>query len=90
MLVGDVSGHGVGSALLMTTARAMVYDPPKDRFRALSGEGMALGIEEGDALRAPHRRHGRTGAKDAVFNAASGFTGPGQDDAITLAVIELL
>jgi sigma-B regulation protein RsbU (phosphoserine phosphatase) len=186
--VGDVSGHGVGSALLMTTARAMIrsisileedtarritlvnrllfpdttdsgnfitlfylefdmaqrqlcwvraghdpailYDPGDDRFAELNGDGMALGIEEEydfsaysmplglsgqvivigtdgiweahnprremfgkDRLRAVIRKHHHLNAhaiKDAVFKAVTEFTGPDQDDDITLAVIKVL
>jgi phosphoserine phosphatase RsbU/P len=188
VVVGDVSGHGVGSALLMTTARAMIrsmstlekdtarritlvnrllfpdttdsgdfitlfylefdmvqrqlrwvraghdpailYDPGNDRFTELNGDGMALGIEEEydfiaytmplglsgqvivigtdgiweahnprremfgkDRLRAVIRDHHHLSAhtiKDAVFKAVDDFTGPDQDDDITLAVIKVL
>jgi phosphoserine phosphatase RsbU/P len=186
--VGDISGHGVASALLMTTARAMIrsisileedtarrvtlvnrllypdtsdtgdfltlfylefdmthrqlrwvraghdpailYDPKADHFSELNGEGMALGIEEEyeftartmplgqpgqiifigtdgiweahdprremfgkDRLRAIIRASHHLGAhaiRDAVFKAVAEFTGPGQDDDITLAVIKVL
>ena len=188
VVVGDVSGHGVGSALLMTTARAMIrsmsileedtarritlvnrllfpdttdsgdfitlfylefdmdqrqmrwvraghdpailYDPTDDRFAELNGDGMALGIEEEydfsayamplgppgqvifigtdgiweahnpqremfgkDRLRAVIRDHHRLNAhaiKDAVFKAVNEFTGPDQDDDITLTVIKVI
>jgi len=186
--VGDISGHGVASALLMTTARAMIrsisileedtarritlinrmlhpdttdtgdfltlfylefdmaqrqmrwvraghdpailYNPVDDRFSELNGDGMALGIEEEylfkaysmplglpgqvivigtdgiweahnpqremfgkDRLRAVIRDHHHLDAhaiKDAVFRAVAAFTGPDQDDDITLAVIKVL
>jgi len=186
--VGDISGHGVASALLMTTARAMIrsisileedtarritlmnrllypdttdtgdfltlfylefdmaqrqmhwvraghdpailYNPGDDRFSELNGDGMALGIEEEyhfkaytmplglpgqvivigtdgiweahnpqremfgkDRLRAVIRDHHHLDAhaiKDAVFRAVAEFTGPDQDDDITLAVIKVL
>jgi len=186
--VGDISGHGVASALLMTTARAMIrsisileedtarritlmnrllypdttdtgdfltlfylefdmaqrqmhwvraghdpailYNPGDDRFAELNGDGMALGIEEEyhfnaytmplglpgqvivigtdgiweahnpqremfgkDRLRAVIRDHHHLNAhaiKDAVFKAVAEFTGPDQDDDITLAVIKVL
>jgi len=186
--VGDISGHGVASALLMTTARAMIrsisileedtarritlvnrllfpdttdtgdfltlfylefdmaqrqlhwvraghdpailFDPHTDQFSELTGEGMALGIEEEyeftacamplgqtgqvivigtdgiweahnarremfgkDRLRAVIRAHHHSDAhaiRDAVFKAVAEFTGPDQDDDITLAVIKVL
>ena len=186
--VGDISGHGVASALLMTTARAMIrsvsileentarritlvnrllfpdttdsgdfltlfylefdmaqrqlhwvraghdpailYDPHADQFSELTGDGMALGIEEEyeftartmplgptgqiifigtdgiweahnprremfgkERLRAVIREHHRSDAnaiRDAVFKAVAEFTGPDQDDDITLAVIKVL
>lgn len=186
--VGDISGHGVASALLMTTARAMIrsisileedtarritlvnrllypdttdtgdfltlfylefdmahrqlhwvraghdpailYDPHADQFSELTSDGMALGIEEEyeftarsmplgqpgqvivigtdgiweahnsrremfgkDRLRAIIRAHHQSdahGIRDAVFKAVADFTGPDQDDDITLAVIKVL
>ena len=188
VVVGDVSGHGVAAALLMTTARAMIrsmsvfeadvarritqvnrllipdttdtadfitlfylecdmtqrrlswvraghdpalrYDPRRDRFTELNGEGMALGIDadyrfqacsapmgqpgqiivigtdgiweahnpQGEMfgkarLRQVVRRHHTASAeavREAIFQAVADFTGPGQDDDITLAVIKLL
>ncbi len=188
VVVGDVSGHGVSSALLMTTVRAMIrsmsileadparriaivnrllfpdtsktgdfitlfylefdlanrqlgwvraghdpallYDPHTAQFTELTGEGMALGIEEDYAfvtssrpmgaagqiivigtdgiweafnpegemfgkdrlcqvVREHHRYDART-IRDAVFSAVKDFTGPHQEDDITLAVVKLM